>query len=299
MQATLRPGFKFFLEFLARVRRGVIDDDPSLLVNQAAEDLEAMHDRVRVNRAFKDKGLKLPRLLPEEGQDILAFTLRGGHLHPFSHGLPRIRDGGQQAKAGLIVVVEAALTGSRPRAQIRQFLLRRAESLLRAPGAQAAAHPFPDEARASQQPFERPASDALAGLPLDGAQLLVWCSRLLLRQLEGGLLFLLGQSRGATGPRVVIQPIGAALFPARQPGGDGVALHLKDVGELGNRVSLLAQQNGVRAAPRPKTRMGLHDLFQRGTLFGVERLNKTSRGFHGHAILPENFCLGAYYPCGP
>jgi hypothetical protein len=39
--------------------------------------------------------------------------------------------------------------------------------------------------------------------------------------------------------------------------------------------------------------MRLHDLFQRGTLFRTERLNKTSRCFHDHAILPENFCLGA------
>src|SRR5215210_5654983 len=294
MQATLRPSCEFFLELFARMGRSVINDDPRLFLNQAAKDLEAMRHRMRVNRALEDEGLKLPRQLPQESQDILALAPGRRHLQPLAHELPRIGDGGQQAKAGLVVIIEVATTGQSLRAQVRQLLLRRAESLFVALVAQAAAHPLPDQARLLQQAFEGLAPDPLAGLPLDGAQLLMWRARFFPCQLERRLLFLYGQSRGAARTRVIIQSVRAALFPPGQPSADGVAVHVKNVGELGNRVALLAQQDGVRAAPRPETRMRLHDLFQRGTLFRIERLNKTSRYFHGHAILPENFCLGAY-----
>lgn len=59
MQAAPRPCLKLVIKLFARVRRGVIDDDPRLFIKQAAEGVEAMDDQVAVDRAREHERVEL------------------------------------------------------------------------------------------------------------------------------------------------------------------------------------------------------------------------------------------------
>jgi len=105
---------------------------------------------------------------------------------------------------------------------------------------------------------------------------------LLIKKFDDLFLFFVIKGRFSAAARMVVNR--AILLPAIKPLGNGVSVNIKDLGDLVNRESPLAQKNGVCANTDRMRRMRLERRDEILSFLRCQRRNKSGRGFHATFI---------------
>ena len=293
-QVLLLPEVNLVLKVFTGVNRRIIHHYQRGTGAAGLEQIEAMNHGIGIDRPFEGKGMKLVVKI-EKAEDVLTRPMSRSQFEPLAPFLPRVRDTRREGEPRFVKVPEIKgaprREGARPEAC--QFCLRSPEGGFVPPGFQTPAHPLPHIAVRLQEPLKGRGTDRLPQLGCHFTEPPPKRAWVFLREGNRLLLLLLGELGGTATPRRIVEAVKMARFPPIDPRAHAIPIDLVDIGDLGNRVPALAEQDRVRPHPFPLGRFRFHQCFELLPLVLRQRLREFGRCFHSPNILPQNFCEGA------
>jgi len=214
-------------------------------------------------------------------QDIDPTRAPGRQFDDALGLLPGIGNRGIQRQSSFIKIIETQLALVLEFLQGGTFPLTAGKGLRIAETLSRLAHPFPSKTCLCGQPFARRETEALLGCVGEALRHPFERTGLFLDILLGECLFVGGEFGGSATARLIMQTLGAMVFPLRDPGRHGDAMHLIGIGNGLDGCAGSTQQQTVGAAPRSECRVLFHGLFSECTLLVAQRLHIS----HDHHLI--------------
>ena len=240
--------------------RRLVYDHHRFFRERVTKGIKTGYHHTGVYGAFKHKWMQVV-LAIHKPEHIDPPIFPGRQLDDALGLLPGIGNRGIKRKASFIKIVESDLPLILLCLQGGQFTLTAGKGLRITETLSRLAHPFPSKTCLFGQTFERRETEALLGFVGEALHHPFERTGLFFDILLSEGLFVRGEFAGSATARVIMQTLGAIIFPFLDPCRHGDAMNLVGIGNGLDGCAGGTQQQTMGAAPRSEGGILLHRFF--------------------------------------